>query len=105
MASFAEAAEGQARDLALLGIHRNQFHTGTGNQPVQRLHASRTISGFDDDRGLHEARDRHPKRVGCLNGFQEITAADSLRMSVASLVETSIVIEARYGAGGLQALD
>ncbi len=36
---------------------------------------------------------------------EAIEAADSVAMSVASLVETSIVIEARHGAEGLRALD
>jgi ribonuclease VapC len=39
-------------------------------------------------------------------GFLEaIERADSIRMSVASFVETSIVIESRYGAEGLRDLD
>jgi ribonuclease VapC len=39
-------------------------------------------------------------------GFNEaMEAADSVAMSVASFVETSIVIEARHGAEGLRALD
>jgi ribonuclease VapC len=36
---------------------------------------------------------------------EAIEAADSAALSVASLVETSIVIEARHGADGLRALD
>ncbi|HYN04301.1 MAG TPA: type II toxin-antitoxin system VapC family toxin [Vicinamibacteria bacterium] len=36
---------------------------------------------------------------------EAIEAADSAALSVASFVETSIVIEARYGADGLRALD
>jgi ribonuclease VapC len=37
--------------------------------------------------------------------LEAIEAADSVRMSVASLVETSIVIESRYGPQGLLDLD
>ncbi len=37
--------------------------------------------------------------------IEAIEAADSTRMSVASFVETSIVIESRYGAEGLRDLD
>ena len=37
--------------------------------------------------------------------LEAIEAADSVRMSIASLVETSIVIESRYGAEGLRDLD
>jgi ribonuclease VapC len=37
--------------------------------------------------------------------LEAIEAADSIRMSVASFVETSIVIESRYGAEGLRDLD
>ncbi|HXH06463.1 MAG TPA: type II toxin-antitoxin system VapC family toxin [Vicinamibacterales bacterium] len=37
--------------------------------------------------------------------LEAIEAADTRRMSVASFVETSIVIEARYGAEGLRDLD
>ncbi len=37
--------------------------------------------------------------------LEAIEDADSLRMSVAGFVETSIVIEARYGAEGLRDLD
>ncbi len=36
---------------------------------------------------------------------EAMEAADSVAMSVASFVETSIVIEARHGAEGLRALD
>jgi len=36
---------------------------------------------------------------------EAIEAADAVRMSVASFVETSIVIESRYGAEGLRDLD
>lgn len=36
---------------------------------------------------------------------EAIEAADSAALSVASFVETSIVIEARHGADGLRALD
>jgi len=36
---------------------------------------------------------------------EAVEAADTVAMSVASLVETSIVIEARHGAEGLRALD
>jgi len=36
---------------------------------------------------------------------EAIEAADSVALSVASFVETSIVIEARHGADGLRALD
>src|SRR5438270_8120637 len=36
---------------------------------------------------------------------EAIEAADSTRMSVASFVESSIVIESRYGAEGLRDLD
>jgi ribonuclease VapC len=36
---------------------------------------------------------------------EAMEAADSVAMSVASFVETSIVIEARHGADGLRALD
>lgn len=36
---------------------------------------------------------------------EAIEAADSRSLSVASLVETSIVVEARYGAGGVRQLD
>src|SRR4051812_44804615 len=37
--------------------------------------------------------------------IEAIEAADRTRMSVASLVESSIVIESRYGAEGLRDLD
>jgi ribonuclease VapC len=37
--------------------------------------------------------------------LEAIEAADSVRMSVASLVETSIVIESRFGAQGLHDLN
>ncbi len=37
--------------------------------------------------------------------LEAIEAADSVRMSVASFVEVSIVIESRYGAEGLRDLD
>jgi ribonuclease VapC len=37
--------------------------------------------------------------------LEAIEAADSTRISVASFVETSIVIESRYGAEGLRDLD
>ncbi len=36
---------------------------------------------------------------------EAIESVDSIRMSVASFVETSIVIESRYGAEGLRDLD
>lgn len=45
---------------------------------------------------------REPERRSFL---EAIEAADSTRMSVASLVETSMVIESRYGAEGLSDLD
>ena len=37
--------------------------------------------------------------------IEAIESADSARLSIASLVETSIVIESRYGAEGLRDLD
>ena len=45
---------------------------------------------------------REPERRSFL---EAIEAADSSRMSVGSFVETSIVIESRYGAEGLRDLD
>jgi len=45
---------------------------------------------------------REPERRSFL---EAIEAADSTRMSVASFVESSIVIESRYGAEGLHDLD
>jgi len=45
---------------------------------------------------------REPERRSFL---EAIEAAESTRMSVASFVETSIVIESRYGAEGLRDLD
>src|SRR5882724_4239742 len=45
---------------------------------------------------------REPERRSFL---EAIEAADLTRMSVASFVETSIVIESRYGADGLRDLD
>lgn len=45
---------------------------------------------------------REPERRSFV---EAIESADSARMSVASLVETSIVIESRYGAEGLRDLD
>jgi ribonuclease VapC len=45
---------------------------------------------------------RVPERRGFL---EAIAAADSIRMAVASFVESSIVIESRYGAEGLHDLD
>ncbi len=45
---------------------------------------------------------REPERRSFI---EAIEAADSTRMSVASFVETSIVIESRYGAEGLRDLD
>ena len=45
---------------------------------------------------------REPERLSFL---EAIAAADSIRMSVAIFVESSIVIESRYGAEGLRDLD
>jgi ribonuclease VapC len=45
---------------------------------------------------------REPERRSFLDAIE---AADSTRMSVASFVESSIVIESRYGAEGLRDLD
>ncbi|MFN0166624.1 MAG: type II toxin-antitoxin system VapC family toxin [Bryobacteraceae bacterium] len=45
---------------------------------------------------------REPERRSFL---EAIEAADSTRMSVASFVEVSMVIESRYGAEGLRDLD
>ncbi len=45
---------------------------------------------------------REPERRVFL---EAITAADSTRMSVASFVESSMVIESRYGAEGVRDLD
>lgn len=45
---------------------------------------------------------REPERRSFI---EAIEAADATRLSVASLVETSIVIESRYGAEGLRDLD
>lgn len=45
---------------------------------------------------------REPERRRFL---EAIEAADSTRMSVASFIESSIVIESRYGADGLRDLD
>jgi ribonuclease VapC len=45
---------------------------------------------------------REPERRSLL---EAIESADSTRMSVASFVESSIVIESRYGAEGLRDLD
>lgn len=45
---------------------------------------------------------REPERRSFL---EAIEAADSTRMSVANFVESSIVIESRYGAEGLRDLD
>jgi ribonuclease VapC len=45
---------------------------------------------------------REPERRGFLEAIED---ADSTRMSVASFVETSIVIESRYGSEGLRDLD
>jgi ribonuclease VapC len=45
---------------------------------------------------------REPERRSYL---EAIEAADSIRMSVASWVESSIVIESRYGRDGLRDLD
>jgi len=45
---------------------------------------------------------REPERRSFV---EAIESADSTRMSVASFVETSIVIESRYGAEGLRDLD
>jgi ribonuclease VapC len=45
---------------------------------------------------------REPERRSFV---EAIEAADSSRMSVASFVESSIVIESRYGAEGLRDLD
>jgi ribonuclease VapC len=45
---------------------------------------------------------REPERRSFV---EAIEAADSTRMSVASFVESSIVIESRYGAEGLRDLD
>ena len=45
---------------------------------------------------------REPERRSFI---EAIESADLARMSVASFVETSIVIESRYGAGGLRDLD
>lgn len=43
-----------------------------------------------------------PERRRCLEAIED---AESVKMSVASFVETSIVIESRYGAEGLRDLD
>ena len=45
---------------------------------------------------------REPERRSFL---EAIEAADSTRLSIASFVESSIVIESRYGAEGLRDLD
>lgn len=45
---------------------------------------------------------REPERRAFI---EAIESADLARMSVASFVETSIVIESRYGAEGLRDLD
>jgi ribonuclease VapC len=45
---------------------------------------------------------REPERRSFI---ESIESADSARMSVASFLETSIVIESRYGAEGLRDLD
>lgn len=45
---------------------------------------------------------REPERRRFLEAIED---ADSIRMSVASFVETSIVIESRYGGEGLRDLD
>ena len=45
---------------------------------------------------------REPERRSFIKAIE---SADSTRMSVASFVESSIVIEARYGAEGLRDLD
>ena len=45
---------------------------------------------------------REPERRSYL---EAIESADTIRMSVASFVESSIVIESRYGAEGLRDLD
>ena len=45
---------------------------------------------------------REAERFSVLEAIED---ADSVRMSVASLVETSIVIESRYGREGLRDLD
>ncbi len=45
---------------------------------------------------------REPERRSFI---EAIESADSTRLSVASFVETSIVIESRYGAEGLRDLD
>ena len=41
----------------------------------------------------------------CRSFIEAIESADSARLSIASFVETSIVIESRYGAEGLHDLD
>jgi ribonuclease VapC len=45
---------------------------------------------------------REPERRSFINAIE---TADSTRMSVASFVESSMVIESRYGAEGLRDLD
>lgn len=45
---------------------------------------------------------REPERRALL---EAIEAADTVRMSVANLVETSLVIESRYGTEGVRDLD
>jgi ribonuclease VapC len=55
-----------------------------------------------DTSALVAILNREPERHGFI---EAIEFADSPRMSVASFVETSIVVESRYGAGGLRDLD
>lgn len=55
-----------------------------------------------DTSGVLAILQREPERRSFL---EAIEAADSTRMSVATFVETSIVIESRYGAEGLRDLD
>lgn len=55
-----------------------------------------------DSSALLAILQREPERRSFI---EAIESADSARMSVASFVETSIVIEVRYGAEGLRDLD
>jgi ribonuclease VapC len=55
-----------------------------------------------DSSALLAILQREPERRSFI---EAIESADSARMSVASFVETSIVVETRYGAEGLRDLD
>lgn len=67
MTSPTETAEGAARGLGLLDIHRNQFNTGQPNKAIQVTETFPPISRLDHHRSLNKRRDRHAPGIGSIN--------------------------------------